>query len=159
MKTILIALMLLAMPTLAAETSPGLGGSGMTGGRGGYLGPQGAAPISQQNEGRAHIIYQNDSMFIMTCDSADDAVAEVDGQLKCKPSNGNAYQPVFQSVGGYCNPSDKSGYYACTKPEKHTEAHRYHADVISLPANFWQRCFGGTKRKRVCHHPMKGNLL
>lgn len=128
MTMIIIALSLLAAPALAAETSPGLGRSGMTGGRGGYLGPSGATAPEQPSSSREHIMTVGGTWWgaggypvKLICDKAQDSVANVDNEVMCIDRTNKPYQPVFQRPSGdghwvFCNPYDISGYNSCSPP-------------------------------------------
>ena len=125
--TLLIAAvtLLTAAAVLAQDRSPGLGGSGMTGGRGGYLGPQGAQPNNSTQpwaiDGREHVLMLGGAWGVpikLICEKVDDVVGNVDGEVRCIGRDNKAYAPVFQRpVSGdgwvYCNPYDSSGYDSC----------------------------------------------
>jgi hypothetical protein len=121
-------LLLLAAPALAQNTSPGLGGSGMTGGRGGYLGPQGAQLSAV--DGREHILMLGGAWGVpikLICEKAEDAVTNVDDEVRCVGRDNKAYAPVFQRPSGNdwvsCNPQDVSGYNSCIGENSYSKPH------------------------------------
>jgi hypothetical protein len=110
----------------AAEESSPLGGSGMTGGRGGYLGPHGAKPNDGAQpwaiDGREHVLMLGGAWGVpikLICENAEDLVGNVNDEAMCIDRSNKAYAPAFQRLthDGWvsCNPYDTSGYNSCSQ--------------------------------------------